>query len=235
MAPARGGVIGGDSRTGVIAVLRQLIQSRYQPEQKFLDLGNMMSDPMLNSSGQRVQGFTPESKLGGVICKMIGELCPDVCGAGINALGVNVDLTLNSDIKKLFPTIQVLDMQPVVGDITFAVDALSVELPLPTKPGFMDSPATAQTVDRNLERQKDGGMVGHILKKVGCLNFCCVGKRIATLARGNVEVIRAFQKIPKTAHPPYPSAAYLVEGFQTGTGDSLTMFILVHGEFRECK
>ncbi|TPX55254.1 hypothetical protein PhCBS80983_g05475 [Powellomyces hirtus] len=56
------------------------------------------------------------------------------------------DVVYRSDIKKLFPSIEVLDMEPVVGDITFAVDAMSMELPLSTKPGFFDSPATAAIV-----------------------------------------------------------------------------------------
>lgn len=51
-----------------------------------------------------------------------------------------------SDVKKLFPTISVLDMEPVTGDITFAINPTAVELPLPARPGFMDSPATAATV-----------------------------------------------------------------------------------------
>ncbi|KNC96593.1 uncharacterized protein SPPG_08177 [Spizellomyces punctatus DAOM BR117] len=202
--PSRG--VPGDTsgRTNIIDAFRMLIRSRYRPENKFLDLENMVSDPIMQNAG--VRGFEAESKMGGVICKMIGELCPDVStisfasnrlttlqhvsnlpkhvpnvtalsfqdnqlrsfrdleplkGADLPHLrellliGNPVrdkevakpggEIVYRSDVKKLFPSIELLDMEPVIGDITFAVDAMSVELPLSVKPGFMDSPATAAT------------------------------------------------------------------------------------------
>ena len=59
------------------------------------------------------------------------------------------DIIYKSNVKKLFPTIQILDMEPVLDEIHFGGvvgEALAAELPLKTQNGFMDPKieATAQ-------------------------------------------------------------------------------------------
>ncbi|KAJ3154893.1 nuclear mRNA export, poly(A)+RNA binding protein [Geranomyces michiganensis] len=183
-------------------------------------------------------------------------------------------VVFRSNIKKLFPSIDMLDMEPVVGDITFAVDALSMELPLPNKPGFMDTPETAalvqdfvQTFLGLFETNRRGllnlyhdhssfslmldtksvhaGRPGsardrdpHVFS--GWRNFDHnleknknTDKRVTTIAKGGSNIIQAFEMLPKVKYPPYPGPQYLVEGYQTGTGPNLTLFVFLHGEFKE--
>ncbi|KAJ3022417.1 nuclear mRNA export, poly(A)+RNA binding protein [Thoreauomyces humboldtii] len=190
-----------------ISIFRTLIEGRWNPTQKYLDLSNIISDPILKTARPGGIGFDTDSKIGGVICKMISELCPNVETINLssnrlttlqhfsdfrnflpnvtalsfqdndikslsdveplngpdleqlrelvltgNPLQINAfakpgaGVVYRSDIKKLFPSIELLDMEPVQGDITFGIDAMSVELPFETQPGFMDSPETATTV-----------------------------------------------------------------------------------------
>ncbi|KAI8824382.1 uncharacterized protein EV422DRAFT_519926 [Fimicolochytrium jonesii] len=315
---------------GAIEAFRTILRNRYQPEQKYLDLSNMMQDPLL--ANERIRGFEPESKMGGVICKMIGECCPDVetlslasnrlttlshfsilptyapnltalsfqdnqlrslrdieplrgsefrqlrelllSGNPIRDIALQKpggDVVYRGDIQKLFPTIEILDMEPVGAEITFGVDTMAVELPLQSRTGFVDSPGTAALVNDFVQKfltsfdanrialfdlfhdqacfslsldstgrsTKDPRGrdqlafaswrdVDHNLEKVKSSE-----KRVSALARGGTNIIRAYERIPRTQHPQYPSPSYIVEGYQTGAGVDLTLFILLHGEFRE--
>ncbi|KAJ3268057.1 nuclear mRNA export, poly(A)+RNA binding protein [Borealophlyctis nickersoniae] len=62
------------------------------------------------------------------------------------------DIRYKSLIKTIFPSIQVLDMEPVLEEIQFAVDATSVDLGLKVKGGFVDSESTASTVQDFMDK-----------------------------------------------------------------------------------
>ncbi|KAI8998170.1 hypothetical protein BC832DRAFT_566370 [Gaertneriomyces semiglobifer] len=206
-----GGIATGGPRLGTIEAFQALLQSRYLPDGKFLNLEAMIGDPILKHIGFR--GFEPASKAGGVICKLISTMFPNVetisfasndlvslepfsmlpqYVPNIRALSFQDnrlrsyrdieplkgssfgnlrellftgnpvvkhqlskpggDIEYRSTIKSMFPSIEVLDMQPVIGDITFAVDTASVELPVKALPGFFDSPQTAATAQDFLQK-----------------------------------------------------------------------------------
>ncbi|KAI8808976.1 hypothetical protein BJ742DRAFT_257297 [Cladochytrium replicatum] len=68
--------------SNTIHVLRQFIQSRFDPSTNTLNLGGAQSDPFLLSNGI-TEGFVPNprgrsSKIGPVVCKLVGEVCPTV-------------------------------------------------------------------------------------------------------------------------------------------------------------
>ncbi|KAJ3169329.1 nuclear mRNA export, poly(A)+RNA binding protein [Geranomyces variabilis] len=326
----------GGNGLSLLEILRQVIQTRYNADARLLDLTNVISDPDLLKAG--VVPFAPDSKFGGVMCKMISQQCPEVETLSLASnqlttlqpfsalpsflpkltalsLGDNLlrslrdieplkgaDLTLlrelvlagnpvrerelgkaaglvvfRSNIKKLFPSIDMLDMEPVVGDITFAVDALSMDLPLPTKPGFMDTPETAALVqdfvqtflglfetnrrgllnlyhdhssfslmlDTRSVHINTGGRPASARERdphvfSGWRNFDHnleknknTDKRVTTIAKGGAKIVQAFEMLPKIKYPPYPGPQYLVEGYQTGTGADLTLYVFLHGEFKE--
>ncbi|KAJ3153566.1 nuclear mRNA export, poly(A)+RNA binding protein [Geranomyces variabilis] len=325
---------GGGGGPSLLEVLRQVIQTRYNADARLLDLTNVISDPDLLKAG--VVPFAPDSKFGGVMCKMISQQCPEIETLSLASnqlttlqpfsalpsflpkltalsLGDNLlrslrdieplkgtDLPLlrelvlagnpvrerelakaaglvvfRSNIKKLFPSIDMLDMEPVVGDITFAVDALSMDLPLPTKPGFMDTPETAALVQDfvqtflglfetnrrgllNLYHDHSSFSLMLDTKPVntagrpasarerdphvfsGWRNFDHnleknknTDKRVTTIAKSGHKIIQAFEMLPKIKYPPYPGPQYLVESYQTGTGPDLTLYVFLHGEFKE--
>ena len=62
-------------------ILTQFIQSRYDSSIALLDLENMDQDPLLRAAGQIAitQGLNDSSsKIGPVLCQIIGENCPEV-------------------------------------------------------------------------------------------------------------------------------------------------------------
>ncbi|KAJ3029908.1 UNVERIFIED_CONTAM: hypothetical protein HDU68_010691 [Siphonaria sp. JEL0065] len=65
----------------VIALLTEVLQSRYNPEGKFVTLENLPDDPRMQSNPS-LSSFGSDSqetnKIGPVICKLIGQLFPDV-------------------------------------------------------------------------------------------------------------------------------------------------------------
>ncbi|KAI8854091.1 hypothetical protein BC829DRAFT_242187 [Chytridium lagenaria] len=67
--------------SGVIQTLSNILRNRYNPDVKFLNLESLGSDPMMLSD-PALSGFGTDSletsKLGPVICKMIGQQFPDV-------------------------------------------------------------------------------------------------------------------------------------------------------------
>jgi nuclear RNA export factor len=54
------------------------------------------------------------------------------------------EIKYRSDIKKIFPTIKVLDQMPLAEEVTFNVDVMESTLP-PVLSGFADSQMTVQT------------------------------------------------------------------------------------------
>ncbi|KAI8813711.1 hypothetical protein BJ742DRAFT_789285 [Cladochytrium replicatum] len=75
--------VGSQSQgSNTVQILRQFIQSRFDPTTNTLNLGSAQSDPFLLSNGIS-EGFVPNprgrsSKIGPVVCKLIGEVCPMV-------------------------------------------------------------------------------------------------------------------------------------------------------------
>ncbi|KAI9346491.1 hypothetical protein BDR26DRAFT_855669 [Obelidium mucronatum] len=65
----------------VVALLTEILQSRYNIEGKFVTLENLADDPRMQSNVS-LSGFGSDSvetnKIGPVICKLIGQLFPDV-------------------------------------------------------------------------------------------------------------------------------------------------------------
>ncbi|KAI9098686.1 hypothetical protein DFS34DRAFT_618521 [Phlyctochytrium arcticum] len=312
---------GSRPRTSVIEAFRALIQARYNPQMIFLDMENIISDPILHSAG--IRSFEPESKMGGVICKMIGELCPDVqtisfASNRISSLSHFASLSqwvpkvtalsfqnnslrsfrdlepikgsefhslrelllagnplcakemakaggaivYRSDVKKMFPSIEILDLEPIIGDITFAIDPAAASLPLKPQPGFFDSPATEATAvdfvqkfftsfDHNRQALSD------LYHDAAAFSLVAIRtsssqyqdrwrnfnrnldttkdneKRINLLQRGASKIMEVFSKIPRTSHALEPKNKMLIEGYQTGAGADATLFIMVHGEFKE--
>ena len=58
-------------------ILGQVIRSRYNQERQFLDLSSIDSDPVIKQAGLAEQR-AESSKMWPVICKLIGEICPQV-------------------------------------------------------------------------------------------------------------------------------------------------------------
>ncbi|KAJ3084400.1 nuclear mRNA export, poly(A)+RNA binding protein [Rhizoclosmatium hyalinum] len=69
------------TQPGVLALITEILQSRYNQEGKFLDLANLPNDPRMQSNVS-LSGFGSDSqetlKIGPVICKLVGKLFPDV-------------------------------------------------------------------------------------------------------------------------------------------------------------
>ncbi|KAH6573406.1 hypothetical protein BASA61_009042 [Batrachochytrium salamandrivorans] len=61
------------------------------------------------------------------------------------------EINYTSNIKRLFPTIHILDMQPVLEEIQFDVVKSSAKLPLDVRPGFMESESTSATAQQFLQ------------------------------------------------------------------------------------
>nr|KAJ3420330.1 nuclear mRNA export, poly(A)+RNA binding protein [Polyrhizophydium stewartii] len=61
------------------------------------------------------------------------------------------EIKYTSNIKRMFPSIQILDMQPMIEEIQFNVMAASAKLPVSVKPGFMDSDSTASMAQQFLQ------------------------------------------------------------------------------------
>ena len=59
--------------SAAIEKLQLLVRSRYDPQKQFLDLSNLISDPILKDTGL---DFNDSKKLGPVICKIMAETCP---------------------------------------------------------------------------------------------------------------------------------------------------------------
>ena len=59
--------------TAAIEKLQMLVKARFNAEKKFLDLSNMIADPILKDTGL---DFTDSKKLGPVLCKIMAESCP---------------------------------------------------------------------------------------------------------------------------------------------------------------
>ncbi|KAI8918953.1 hypothetical protein BC831DRAFT_481597 [Entophlyctis helioformis] len=195
--------------SAVIEQLTLLVRSRYSQEAKRLDFDRVHDDPIVMTERLKVfDHHDPSSKLGPVLCKIIGEQCPgletlSLSGNRLRTLAhfsslhqrlpslVNLSLQDNqlvsfrdlepfsgkefknlrelllignpvrerelikaggninytSDVKKLFPTIQLLDMEPVLEEIQFGVQA-TARFPLDVKPGFIDSDATRAIADQ---------------------------------------------------------------------------------------
>ncbi|KAJ3086993.1 nuclear mRNA export, poly(A)+RNA binding protein, partial [Quaeritorhiza haematococci] len=211
--PSPSGSTGGSA----IQALTTLIQSRYNPAQRFLNLENIDADPILISAG--VDAFGKDykaSKVGQVICKLISEICPDVQTISfannklrsllpLSTLAERVpgivnlsfqdnqlssysdiepvngrvltnlrevvftgnpvrekelsrsgsDLRYRSDLKKIFPSIQILDTVPVVQELKFDIPTTNAggsQLPLPVQGGFFDSHQTAAAVSDFMQR-----------------------------------------------------------------------------------
>ncbi|KAJ1541536.1 nuclear mRNA export, poly(A)+RNA binding protein, partial [Cladochytrium tenue] len=72
----------GDAMGAAIPTLTAVLQSRYDPNNKFLNLDNLESDPGMTSH-PALAGFGGDSletsKIGPVLCKLIGQLFPDYC------------------------------------------------------------------------------------------------------------------------------------------------------------
>lgn len=68
--------------SGAIDTLTQLIQSRYDPNSKFLNLENLRAEPGLIHVGLEIFGLSHNdqrsSKAGAVLCKLMAQICPDV-------------------------------------------------------------------------------------------------------------------------------------------------------------
>lgn len=204
-------------KMSAIEVLTQLLGTRYDAMNKFLNLEAMDMDPIVRNSG--LDGISKDqesSKMGPVICKLIAEKCPDVQTISLarnrlrttfpfatlwerlpNLVNLSLqdnmlssyrelepingkefkflrelvlvgnplqqqqcskpggELRYRSDIKKLFPSIQVLDSQKVLEEISFDIGESSVnrvELPLEVKQGFFDNDVTSGTAGSFLQR-----------------------------------------------------------------------------------
>ncbi len=211
---------GSGGHVGVIQVLQQVLQSRYNAQAKYLNMDAFDKDPLLVQ--HRIDGLSSysghaPSKIGAVICKLIGDMFPEVesisfannnlkslmtletlpqrvpnlinlsfqnnniqsyrdvdCMNGkdfvrlrellfkgnpiaesnIGSSGpvrVGGELRYRNDIKKIFPTIQILDQQPFVDDIKFDIELPSanapVQLPLAIGKSFYDSQITLGTAN----------------------------------------------------------------------------------------
>ncbi|KAI9366015.1 hypothetical protein DFJ73DRAFT_806682 [Zopfochytrium polystomum] len=88
VSPARMGADGRSRQnvpqefnTTAIPTLTSIIQSRYNAVSKFLNLDNLDADPAM-ASHPALSGFggnvLETSKIGPVLCKLIGQICPDV-------------------------------------------------------------------------------------------------------------------------------------------------------------
>ncbi|TPX36041.1 hypothetical protein SeMB42_g07124 [Synchytrium endobioticum] len=193
-----------------IIILAQVVQSRYDPDRSFLDLSSIDTDPVVIQAGLAEQR-AESSKMWPVICKLIGEFCPqvptisfasnkfrslqpvstlrefvpNVCalsfennpldkfrdlepirGADLKSLRevvfldtplrtrelaiANGDLRYRSKITALFPSITMLDQQPILAEISFDLPD-TVAAPLPIKPGFFDSDNTKQAAHHFLQ------------------------------------------------------------------------------------
>ncbi|KAJ3034444.1 nuclear mRNA export, poly(A)+RNA binding protein [Rhizophlyctis rosea] len=198
---------------GIIPMLSTLISSRYDPNMKFLNLENVINDPVVTQSGVRLFEEGGRQQTGPVICKLISELCPGVetitfASNSMRSLShlstlpqrlpglVNLSLASNqlqtfrdieplngrelsnlkelvlvgnpfreralsksggdikykSDVKTLFPSIQTLDMEPVLEEVQFGVDTMAVDFGLKVRGGFVDSDVTASTVQDFLQK-----------------------------------------------------------------------------------
>ncbi len=68
-----------NSSTGLIETLGQLVRSRYDPNFGFLNLDQFTQDSTFQATGSK--GFSQDpsqSKFGPVLCKLIGQICPQV-------------------------------------------------------------------------------------------------------------------------------------------------------------
>ncbi|TPX30156.1 hypothetical protein SmJEL517_g06215 [Synchytrium microbalum] len=194
-----------------IALLAQVVRSRYNAEALFLDLSNIDVDPTLVQAGLS-EHRAESSKIWPVICKLIGESCPQVQtisfasnkfrtlepvsklpeyvpniaalsfennpidryrdleflkGADLKSLrevcfletplrkkelaSSGGDLKYRSKITAIFPTINMLDTQPILSEISFdTADSEGSQLPI--KPGFFDSENTQNAANDFLQR-----------------------------------------------------------------------------------
>ncbi|KAJ3004756.1 nuclear mRNA export, poly(A)+RNA binding protein [Thoreauomyces humboldtii] len=155
----------GDERTNFIFVFRTLILSRYNAPGKFLDLSDIGSDPLLSALFPRPQHpfdhhtskVGPDNRLNSLasVEELKGSRFPRLrelllSGNPVAKKAVTRpggEITYRQEIKRLFPTIEVLDMEPVVADISFAVDPGSEQMPLSAKVGFIDAAANTIAPD----------------------------------------------------------------------------------------
>jgi nuclear RNA export factor len=68
-------------KTGSLETLATILRNRYMPESKFLNLNGLESDPAM-AAHPALTGFGNDfhetQKIGPVLCKLIGQLFPDV-------------------------------------------------------------------------------------------------------------------------------------------------------------
>lgn len=181
-----------------ISTLRTMVQSRYM-DGNFLNMEDLANDQLVRQ--QNIKIF--DNKFGPVLCKIIGELFPNVGTisfannklrdlnivatlpqwvSGVTALSFqnnNIhslrdievlpgkdftnlkeivfldnpirdkemsrpggDIKYKTDIKKIFPSIQMLDMEPAFEDISFAIDPTDASFPVQPLGGFIEPSVT---------------------------------------------------------------------------------------------
>ncbi|SAM80643.1 related to mRNA export factor mex67 [Ustilago bromivora] len=113
--PGGGGIIyaGNDmpKTQNVVSLIKRFLQSRWNPQAKFLNLENMRADPILQAEGIKPPGVAGSSKeLGNVIWKLCSETYPD---AVTISLANNYLRSLGpvSSLPAYFPNLQNLSLE----------------------------------------------------------------------------------------------------------------------------
>lgn len=185
--------------------MRSIIYSRYDKDKNYLNLDSIVDESVFRANDIRKIDYP--SRIGAVLCKLIGEICPDVATismasnyisnlsalstlsrwapcvsalsfkdnklssySSIEGIGgkdfsnlrevlfignyvrekneskLTTMFAYKSNIKRIFPTVQVIDMEPVIEEISFDLGTKESQDEIPVRPGLIDSAETAQIV-----------------------------------------------------------------------------------------
>ncbi|SNX83197.1 related to mRNA export factor mex67 [Melanopsichium pennsylvanicum] len=113
--PGGGGIVfsGNDmpKTQNVVSLIKRFLESRWNPQAKFLNLENMRADPILQAEGIKPPGVVGCPKeLGNVIWKLCSETCPDVVTISLANNGFR-SLGPVSSLPVYFPHLQNLSLE----------------------------------------------------------------------------------------------------------------------------
>ncbi|TKY87089.1 hypothetical protein EX895_003766 [Sporisorium graminicola] len=113
--PGGGGIVfsGNDmpKTQNVISLIKRFLESRWNPQAKFLNLENMRADPILQAEGVKPPGSAGAPKeLGNVIWKLCSETYPDVVTISLANNGFR-NLGPVSSLPAYFPNLQNLSLE----------------------------------------------------------------------------------------------------------------------------
>ncbi|SJX61774.1 related to mRNA export factor mex67 [Sporisorium reilianum f. sp. reilianum] len=113
--PGGGGIVfsGNDmpKTQNVISLIKRFLESRWNPQAKFLNLENMRADPILQAEGVKPPGSAGAPKeLGNVIWKLCSEIYPDVVTISLAHNGFR-NLGPVSSLPAYLPNLQNLSLE----------------------------------------------------------------------------------------------------------------------------